>query len=56
MDFCASMEHRICYKKNPADKQVLADRLKKDANMLSDIEARFELYNEKTAEQKKNTT
>lgn len=56
MDFWASMEHRICYKKNPADKQVLADRLKKDANMLSDIEARFELYNEKTAEQKKNTT
>lgn len=56
MDFWASMEHRICYKKNPADKQVLADRLKKDANMLSDIEARFELYNEKTTEQKKNTT
>ena len=48
MDFWASMEHRICYKKNPEDKQILAARLKEDANMLAEIEERCEQYNEKS--------
>lgn len=47
MDFWASMEHRICYKKNPEDKGLLTAELKEYANMLEDIEEDFERHNER---------
>ena len=40
------MEHRICYKKERADKEKLKDELREYANMLVEIEGRFEQYNE----------
>ena len=46
MDFWASMEHRISYKKERADKELLKDELREYANMLVEIEGRFEQYNE----------
>ena len=46
MDFWASMEHRISYKKERADKEQLKDELREYANMLVEIEGRFEQYNE----------
>ena len=46
MDFWASMEHRISYKKERADKEKLKDELREYANMLVEIEGRFEQYNE----------
>ena len=42
MDFWASMEHRISYKKERADKEQLKDELREYANMLVEIEGRFE--------------
>ena len=42
MDFWASMEHRISYKKERADKELLKDELREYANMLVEIEGRFE--------------
>lgn len=47
MDFWASMEHRICYKKQPRDKQMLADEFYGYAEVLREIEGKFEQYNEK---------
>lgn len=46
MDFWASMEHRISYKKNREDKEVLTEELKEYAGQLVMIEKRFEQYNE----------
>ena len=46
MDFWASMEHRISYKKERADEEQLKDELREYANMLVEIEGRFEQYNE----------
>ncbi len=46
MDFWASMEHRICYKKKREDKALLTEELREYANMLAKIEKRFEQYNE----------
>ena len=42
MDFWASIEHRISYKKERADKELLKDELREYANMLVEIEGRFE--------------
>lgn len=41
MDFWASMEHRINYKKNRADKQEVAKKLLECARSLEEIEERF---------------
>lgn len=46
MDFWASMEHRISYKKERQDKEHLAMELREYANMLVEIESRFEQHNE----------
>lgn len=40
------MEHRISYKKERTDKEQLRDELREYANMLVEIEGRFEQYNE----------
>ena len=53
MDFWASMEHRISYKKERADKELLKDELREYANMLVEIEGRFEQYNETDHQLKK---
>ena len=53
MDFWASMEHRISYKKERADKEQLKDELREYANMLVEIEGRFEQYNETDHQLKK---
>ncbi len=41
MDFWASMEHRICYKKNRQDKEIVKHELQQYASMLEQIECRF---------------
>lgn len=46
MDFWASMEHRISYKRERDDKEQLALELREYANMLVEIEKRFEQHNE----------
>ena len=46
MDFWASMEHRISYKKEIEDRELLAAELREYANMLVEIEKRFEQHNE----------
>lgn len=46
MDFWASMEHRICYKKDREDKALLTEELREYANMLVEIEKSFEEHNE----------
>ena len=55
MDFWASMEHRISYKKERTDKEQLRDELREYANMLVEIESRFEQYNETDHQQEKRT-
>ena len=52
MDFWASMEHRISYKKRTANKEKLTRELKEYAEMLIDIENHFEQHNEKEHRQK----
>lgn len=47
MDFWASMEHRISYKKDREDKERLTKELKDYAEMLVDIEKKFEQHNER---------
>jgi putative GTP pyrophosphokinase len=42
MDFWASMEHRICYKKTCEDKERLAGEFLTYARMLEEIEKKFE--------------
>ncbi len=46
MDFWASMEHRISYKKDRKDKEKLTPILKKYAGMLTRIEQHFEQHND----------
>lgn len=55
MDFWASMEHRISYKKERTDKEQLKEELREYANMLVEIESRFEQYNETDHQQEKRT-
>ncbi len=47
MDFWASMEHRINYKKERKDREKLAKELKTYAYMLEDIEKNFEKYSDR---------
>jgi len=47
MDFWASMEHRICYKKNPDNKNALAGDLLAYAEQLKEIESNFEKHYDK---------
>lgn len=44
MDFWASMEHRICYKKEPEDRKKLAFDLSLYAELLKKIELHFEKH------------
>ena len=44
MDFWASMEHRICYKKSPENEQELRTEFTKYAGLLEGIEEEFEHY------------
>ena len=46
MDFWASMEHRICYKKQPEHREELAAAFQQYAKVLENIEEQFEAYNE----------
>lgn len=46
MDFWASMEHRICYKKNPEHRAALSEAFLQYAQVLEKIEEQFENYNE----------
>lgn len=46
MDLWASMEHRVCYKKEPEHKAELADAFQQYADILGKIEEQFEAYNE----------
>lgn len=46
MDFWASMEHRINYKKERSDREKLVKELREYATMLVGIEKSFEQYNE----------
>ena len=47
MDFWASMEHRVCYKKNPDYREELEREFRRYAQVLEDIEMEFEAYNER---------
>ncbi len=53
MDFWASMEHRILYKKAREDRQPVAEELQEYAEMLMSIEQRFEHF---SAEELQNIT
>lgn len=46
MDFWASMEHRISYKKNHKSKEKLTEELRKYADLLEDMERQFEKYDD----------
>lgn len=46
MDFWASMEHRICYKKSPEHRESLEREFKEYARVLQEIEERFEKYSD----------
>lgn len=45
MDFWASMEHRVCYKKEIQDKDQLAAEFRRYGRVLEGIEQEFEAYN-----------
>lgn len=49
MDFWASMEHRICYKKKPENRGQLEKEFRDYASVLKEIEEQFERYNDQTA-------
>lgn len=49
MDFWASMEHRICYKKEYDDKDEVSREMQQHALMLEQIERRFEERLQETA-------
>ena len=51
MDFWASMEHRVSYKKNREDRERLTVELRNYAEMLVRVEKRFEMYNENAKQQ-----
>ena len=46
MDFWASMEHRICYKRERDDKEEIQKVLLRYAAQLKEMEEDFEQYNE----------
>ena len=46
MDFWASMEHRICYKKNPRGREQLVRDFKIYADILEEIERQLESYSD----------
>ena len=46
MDFWASMEHRICYKRERDDKQEIQEVLLRYAAQLKEMEDDFEQYND----------
>ena len=46
MDFWASMEHRICYKKNPEHRERLEQEFLTYAAVLKEIEEKFEEHRE----------
>lgn len=46
MDFWASMEHRICYKKHPDNRACLEEAFRGYASVLKEIEQEFEHYND----------
>ena len=54
-DLIVIREHRISYKKERTDKEQLRDELREYANMLVEIESRFEQYNETDHQQEKRT-
>ena len=47
MDFWASMEHRVCYKKQPENKDRLEAEFCRYAHILEEIENEFETHNER---------
>ena len=47
MDFWACMEHRICYKKNPQNRERLVTEFQHYAEMMKEIEDEFEQYGER---------
>lgn len=47
MDFWASMEHRVCYKKQPENKDRLAQDFFRYAHILEEIENEFEKHNDR---------
>ena len=47
MDFWASMEHRVCYKKKPENKEWLEQEFCRYARILKEIESEFEIHNER---------
>ena len=47
MDFWASMEHRVCYKKQPKNKDRLEAEFCRYAHILEEIENEFETHNER---------
>lgn len=46
MDFWASMEHRVCYKKQPQNRERLQRDFCRYARILEEIENEFETHNE----------
>ena len=50
MDFWASMEHRVCYKKQPRNKEQLERDFCRYARILEEIEGEFETHNERRRE------
>lgn len=50
MDLWASMEHRVCYKKNPENRERLEMEFYRYARILEKIEKEFETHNERKRE------
>ena len=50
MDFWASMEHRVCYKKQPRNRERLEQDFCRYARILEEIEGEFETHNERRGE------
>lgn len=46
MDFWANMEHRVCYKKQPDNRDRLEREFRRYAGILEEIEEEFESYND----------
>ena len=47
MDFWASMEHRVCYKKQPQNRERLEQDFRRYARILEGIEEEFETHNDR---------
>lgn len=47
MDFWASMEHRVCYKKQPLNRKGLEEDFRRYAGILEEIEGEFETHNDR---------